>query len=472
MVRYLRVGDFTKENVKNKTLNVKDLKAVGIEDGDIKKGINIEKELDENRIHRPEKQMKKEEVIDYLISGVSKEDLEALKEAEKSSMILSEKPTDEKEDMKSKLGDMFGKDSADKLVYDTDEYGNIILGIDENGKPIIQKKAIDIENLALQIEVPLDFTRAVTEDEEGFTPAERRRYEKLKALNRGEVRSDAELRMRAKSEINTLDNTIPDMMVHFMSAPEDKYNDLNDYEKSTIKDLRRKGFYMSPETLSGLKKSMSLAQRDNTTFAKDFILYLNSKKIDMASLDEAQLEQAVKEWQKEKRPSLDLLILATIDDMKKVAIEKVRRSMEEEGKDEKEIEDNCKYLENWDNYQNLLDYYEEQGSHFFEITDFRKLRTYFRLYHLHEEDKIYFDPNFVPVPKNGIKMIVRFNEFKKYTKYDFIDVYKHFWDETKVIEEKENKMRADGTYGTPAAVIEQKIEVDTGEDDFDDIEFI
>ena len=192
----------------------------------------------------------------------------------------------------------------------------------------------------------------------------------------------------------------------------------------------------------------------------------------MASLDEAQLEQAVKEWQKEKRPSLDLLILATIDDMKKVAIEKVRRSMEEEGKDEEEIEANCKYLENWDNYQNLLDYYEEQGSHFFEITDFRKLRTYFRLYHLHEEDKIYFDPNFVPVPKNGIKMIVRFNEFKMYTKYDFIDVYKHFWDETKVIEEKENKMRADGTYGTPAAVIEQKIEVDTGEDDFDDIEFI
>ena len=47
---------------------------------------------------------------------------------------------------------------------------------------------------------------------------------------------------------------------------------------------------------------------------------------------------------------------------------------------------------------------------------------------MYEEDAQYFDPNQMSAPKDGVPMKILFEEFKKDTGYDYIDVYKFWWD--------------------------------------------
>ena len=112
---------------------------------------------------------------------------------------------------KERLASIFKNTNIDALYYGTTDKGELILGYEERvnektGKvekvPIVQEKLnlFDNNNL-LEIEVELDPKNANKKDELGLTPEERRRYDKLMAMNRNSgYRSKDEIIRKAKNE--------------------------------------------------------------------------------------------------------------------------------------------------------------------------------------------------------------------------------------------------------------------------------
>ena len=91
---------------------------------------------------------------------------------------------------------------------------------------------------------------------------------------------------------------------------------------------------------------------------------------------------------------------------------------------------------------------------------------------MYEEDAQYFDPNQMSAPKDGVPMRTLFEEFKKDTGYDYIDVYKFWWDKITEIKEKQEEAESKGLDPNQInQTIEMKSDIVSEDDKFDGIEW-
>lgn len=382
-----------------------------------------------------------EEIEDALTSPLPKNYLDKLEDGDKGYT----NPETEK------VKEMFKNADPTNFMYDSDENGNMIIGYkekeDEYGnivkEPIIQEKVFSFDDGDLPIEVPLDKSRVFTKDSKGLTPTERNRYEKLKAMNRstGSPLDEMTLIKKAKN-ISDLDaNIIPEMMVHFVTKKEEESETLNNEERKVIDDFRTQGIMVEPATIEGVKKSLELSRRSRVIHIRDQIVFLTHEGIDLTNMTDDEFNLALQKYKKTRRPSVDLVLEACIEDMTSDRMyEKIRSQAGEENKEE--IEAQIKLLKSSpDKRLALIQYYEDNGQHFYDIEDFRKLNTYFRWWGIHDDDAIYFNPSFIPDTHNKATMKMKFEKFKKSTGYSFIDVYKYFRDKiSKIKEEEDNRL--------------------------------
>ena len=382
--------------------------------------------------------MSSEEIEDALTSPLPKNYLDKLEAGDKGYT----NPETEK------VKEMFKNADPTKFMYDSDENGNMIIGYkekkDEYGnitkEPIIQEKVFSFDDGDLPIEVPLDKSRAFKKDDKGLTPTERNRYERLKAMNRssGSPLDDLTLIKKAKNTSDLDANIIPDMMVHFVTKKEEESESLNNEERKVIDDFRTQGIMVEPATIEGVKKSLELARKARVIHIKDQIVFLTHEGIDLTNMTDEEFQLALQKYKKTRRPSVDLVLEACIEDMTSDRMyEKIRSQAGEENKEE--IESQIKILKSSpDKRLALIQYYEDNGQHFYDIEDFRKLNTYFRWWGIHDDDAIYFNPSFIPDTHSKITMKAKFEKFKKSTGYSFIDVYKYFRDKISKIKEEED----------------------------------
>lgn len=396
----------------------------------------------------------REDVLRELTGELREDERKGIEKLSSISEGVGKIEESELSDEAKKLKSIFRDIDVSKSYYEVDSEGNLILGYEESvdsegnkiKKPIVQQKVFDIEESAmLSIEVEISDKYLTEKDELGLTREERKRYDKLKALNRG-IRSEAELIEKAKNPVDLDSTTVNDMMVHFVTEREEEFSDLTRAEKDNIKKLRAEGMYMDPETISGFHKSVKLASNDGTIHAVNLLKYLTQKGLDLESADtESNLPLYIEMYRKEKRPSIDFLIQGTISDMEFVMYDKLRKMASDDEKDD--VEANIKFMQNNEKARmDLLDYFEKNGEHFFVEEDFRKFDTYFRFYGLHEEDSKYFNASYISDPREGVPMGIRFEEFYKATKWKFIDIYKYWWDKIKALKEKEENLKDGNTH--------------------------
>lgn len=379
---------------------------------------------------------------------------------------------------RKKLQSIFKDTDIANSYYDVDENGNTILGYEEvieNGvkvkKPIIQQKVMDWE-MELQIEVKLDPSLIGKKDSLGLSPLERKRFDKLKALNKinGVPRTDEEIiaKVRQKSDLDS--TIIPDMMVHFVTEKEDEMDDLTNNDRNLIKKLRHQGFYMEPETISGIKKSLRLASKDRTIHAKNIFMYLTQKGLDLRQADEDAMPVYGDMYRKERRPSIPLLMEATIEDMEEIMYDKIRSNHEDKVEAESEV---WMLKKSPEARKNLIKYFSDNGEKFFSLDDFRKMGVYFRFYGLHQEDSVYFNPGYVIDPKAIKKKYMKelFQEFEDNTGYSFIDVYKYHWENVLKIKESEESVPVADTEALEYDEDKPEIISDIVDDSYSDIEF-
>lgn len=379
---------------------------------------------------------------------------------------------------RKKLQSIFKDTDIANSYYDVDENGNTILGYEEvieNGvkvkKPIIQQKVMDWE-MELQIEVKLDPSLIGKKDSLGLSPLERKRFDKLKALNKinGVPRTDEEIiaKVRQKSDLDS--TIIPDMMVHFVTEKEDEMDDLTNNDRNLIKKLRHQGFYMEPETISGIKKSLRLASKDRTIHAKNIFMYLTQKGLDLRQADEDAMPVYGDMYRKEIRPSIPLLMEATIEDMEEIMYDKIRSNHEDKVEAESEV---WMLKKSPEARKNLIKYFSDNGEKFFSLDDFRKMGVYFRFYGLHQEDSVYFNPGYVVDPKAIKKKYMKelFQEFEDNTGYSFVDVYKYHWEKVLKIKESEESVPVPDTEALEYDEAKPEIISDIVDDSYSDIEF-
>ena len=356
---------------------------------------------------------------------------------------------------KEKLEKIF-KNSDLSDIYETDSHGNLIIGYEEvikDGKtikkPIIQNKldAFDENNL-LNIEVELDPKYAKEKDDLGLNSLERKRYNKLIAMNKGNnYRTQEEIIRKAKNK-NDLDSTIvPDMMMHFLTSEEDELNELSLSEKNEIKRLRRKGMIIEPRTVSGFHKSLKLAARDRTVHYSNFFKWITRKGYNIENLSTERLSGLQAEYKKEIRPSIELLIDAAISGTK----ERVLKHIKEEYKDDPDNGDmQIRILvNNPKNYINLINIMKEEEFDILSPSNFTEVETYFRVYGLHEEDSKQFSPNYVSDPRSNVTTQQKLEEFKTFTGNDFVDVYGYWWEIVSKDKEEMDKARQKSEEGIP-----------------------
>ena len=352
---------------------------------------------------------------------------------------------DEKEKIESskeRLSRIFKNTNVDALYYGTTDSGEIILGYEEKvdektgevtKTPIVQEKLnlFDNNNL-LEIEVELNPELIGKKDRLGLTPEERKRYDRLMAMNQtGNYRSEEEIIRKAKNEQDLDSSIIPDMMLHFLSEKEDSLEELSDEERNDIKLLRRKGIIMEPETVSGFHKSLKLVANDRTVHGVMFFRWLTQKGYTLDTLSEEKAKELAREYRKERRPSLEMLIDATIQDMETVLCESIKDDYKDEPASARELIHKIRTLPGFK--AALIQRFKEKGSNLLPIDSFRKIETYFRVYGLNEDDSKQFNPNYISNPKSKITMRQKMDEFEANTGYTFEEVYSHMWEKIEKI---------------------------------------
>lgn len=432
------------------------------------------------------------DIEDELTQGLSIKD--GASELMKKEQSMEAKPIPVNS-MKSKLAAMFGDNVAEEIAYEADDHGNLIVGYEEkniNGEkmmvPIVQQRVFDIENFDLEIEKVSEeeLRKSKTADELGLTPLQRAKYEKMMAMNIMDSGISHEtVIQKAKSNTDLDSNIVPDMMVHFVTRKENEMVELTDVERNGIQKLREKGLAIEPEIVQGFNKSLKLLKKDKTIHARNAYVWMAQKGVDFNQLDEDVMKIYAEMYRKETRPSVDLLLEATLLDMQDVLEEKIRGSEEfESDKDALEKYINILRL-NSEKRIAVIKLFDEkkqkEGSNekFYSMDDFRKIRTYFIKYGLHEEDSKFFDPTFIPDPKARVPMKVKFDKFKAETGYNFLDVYSHYWEIVSNLLEKEGKPLAVGsnvpldeipTNGIQFESNDKNSQKDEIEDNDDDIE--
>lgn len=380
-----------------------------------------------------------------------------------------------------KLASIFKSRSKEDFVYDETEKGEVILGYEDvivNGVPtrraIVQEKVnMSIDDLDMRIEPPVK-RQGENDNPYGLIGDELKRYRKLKALSKGFGTPLTEEQIVAKAkDISDLDATmIPDMMIHFVTEKEDEYLDISQEEKNAIKKLRTQGIMMEPETILGIHKSLELAAADKSIQMVNMLKFLSHKNADINKISTDEAAEVYGElYRKERRPGLPLVIKAELSTIPEQMYEKIRQdsTMEKADREARILE----LKANPTLRRDLVKLYEEKtGEKFYQMKDFRKTITYFVQWGMYEEDAQYFDPNQMSAPKDGVPMRTLFEEFKKDTGYDYIDVYKFWWDKITEIKEKQEEAESKGLDPNQInQTIEMKSDIVSEDDKFDGIEW-
>lgn len=363
---------------------------------------------------------------------------------------------EDRESAKERLARIFKNTDVDALYYGTTESGELILGYEEKRDektgeikkiPIVQEKLnlFDNNNL-LEIEVELNPELIGRKDKLGLTAEERKRYDKLMAMNKtGNFRSEEEIIRKAKNFQDLDSSIIPDMMMHFLSEKENELEELSEQERADIKLLRRKGIIMEPETVSGFHKTLKLVASDKTVHGVMFYRWLTQKGYTMDTLTTEKAAELSREYKKERRPSLELLIDASIQDAEVMICEQIAKDYSDDEKDIANGKNLIHKIRTIPGFKaNIIKMLKDKGEEVLSIDSFRKIETYFRVYGLNEEDSIQFNPNYISNPKSKVTMSQKFDEFYKNTGHDFIKVYTYIWDKVKKIAEDENKLSEKG----------------------------
>ena len=368
-----------------------------------------------------------EDIIDMLNSP--------LKKAEEKDIKDMNGEIEKRETSKEKLEKIF-KNSKVAKYYEDDENGNLILGYEEkvvDGKvvkvPITQEK-IDIfdgRNL-LKIEVPLNMNRMNEKDELGLTPVERKRYEKLISMNRGaSQRTREELIKKAKNPGDLDATIIPDVMEYFFTAKEDNIESLSISDKRNIKLMRSKGIMIEPETVSGLHKTMNLVAKDKTLYWTMYLRWLTLKGINLETLTTEKNKELFMEYKRTTRPSIELLIDASILRCKERVFNYVRENYEDIPAED--VNARLNFLaNNPENYKRLIASLKAEQYEILDYDKFTEIETYFRVYGLNEDDSEQFNPGYISDIKTEITTRDKLKEFEEYTGNKFIDVYSYWWD--------------------------------------------
>lgn len=380
-----------------------------------------------------------------------------------------------------KLASIFKSRSKEDFVYDETEKGEVVLGYEDvivNGVPtrraIVQEKVnMSIDDLDMRIEPPVK-RQGENDNPYGLIGDELKRYRKLKALSKGFGTPLTEEQIVAKAkDISDLDATmIPDMMIHFVTEKEDEYLDISQEEKNAIKELRTQGIMMEPETILGIHKSLELAAADKSIQIVNMLKFLSHKNADINKISTDEAAEVYGElYRKERRPGLPLVIKAEMSTIPEQMYEKIRQdsTMEKADREARILE----LKANPTLRRDLVKLYEEKTSEkFYQMKDFRKTITYFVQWGMYEEDAQYFDPNQMSAPKDGVPMRTLFEEFKKDTGYDYIDVYKFWWDKITEIKEKQEEAESKGLDPNQInQTIEMKSDIVSEDDKFDGIEW-
>lgn len=363
---------------------------------------------------------------------------------------------EEGESAKERLARIFKNTDVDALYYGTTDSGELILGYEEKRDektgeikkiPIVQEKLnlFDNNNL-LEIEVELNPELIGRKDKLGLTAEERKRYDKLMAMNKtGNFRTEDEIIRKAKNSQDLDSSIIPDMMMHFLSEKENELEELSEQERADIKLLRRKGIIMEPETVSGFHKTLKLVASDKTVHGVMFYRWLTQKGYTMDTLTTEKAAELSREYKKERRPSLEMLIDASIQDAEVLICEQISEDYSENEEDIAAGKGLIHKIRTIPGFKaNLIKMLKDKGEELLQLDSFRKIETYFRVYGLNEEDSIQFNPNYISNPKSKVTMSQKFDEFYKNTGHDFIKVYTHIWDKVKKIAEDENKLSEKG----------------------------
>lgn len=363
---------------------------------------------------------------------------------------------EEGESAKERLARIFKNTDVDALYYGTTESGELILGYEEKRDektgeikkiPIVQEKLnlFDNNNL-LEIEVELNPELIGRKDKLGLTAEERKRYDKLMAMNKtGNFRTEDEIIRKAKNSQDLDSSIIPDMMMHFLSEKENELEELSEQERADIKLLRRKGIIMEPETVSGFHKTLKLVASDKTVHGVMFYRWLTQKGYTMDTLTTEKAAELSREYKKERRPSLEMLIDASIQDAEVLICEQISEDYSENEEDIAQGKGLIHKIRTIPGFKaNLIKMLKDKGEELLSLDSFRKIETYFRVYGLNEEDSIQFNPNYISNPKSKVTMQKKFDEFYKNTGHDFIKVYTYIWDKVKKIAEDENKLSEKG----------------------------
>ena len=380
-----------------------------------------------------------------------------------------------------KLASIFKSRSKEDFVYDETEKGEVILGYEDvivNGVPtrraIVQEKVnMSIDDLDMRIEPPVK-RQGENDNPYGLIGDELKRYRKLKALSKGfgTPLTEEQIVAKAKDSSDVDATMIPDMMIHFVTEKEDEYLDISQEEKNAIKELRTQGIMMEPETILGIHKSLELAAADKSIQMVNMLTFLSHKNADIIKISTDEAAEVYGElYRKERRPGLPLVIKAELSTIPEQMYEKIRQdsTMEKADREARILE----LKANPTLRRDLVKLYEEKtGEKFYQMKDFRKTITYFVQWGMYEEDAQYFDPNQMSAPKDGVPMRTLFEEFKKDTGYDYIDVYKFWWDKITEIKEKQEEAESKGLDPNQInQTIEMKSDIVSEDDKFDGIEW-
>lgn len=335
-----------------------------------------------------------------------------------------------------KLAKIFGNKNLS--YYGESDDGRIILGYKKdtegNKIPIYQDKVSrnEVTNYGLRIEVPLE-DYSDTKDNMGLTPEERKRYNKLKAMNtkNGSPRTDEELLAKAKT-ISDLDSEIiPDMMMYFLTEEEDTIGILSEEDRENIKRLRNKGLMIEPAAIAGVNETIALVSMDGSIHMMEFFKWLSRKGYSMDGMSKQKLDELTKEYRRETRPSLEMVIDAQIiscRDKLKDKLKMLDNKLNSERSDEElnALANRLKY--NRIDRRRFVKDCVEKGTPLFDYDDMNKLNVYFRVYGLHREDSIQFNSTYIADPKAGVNMGTKLNEFKLETGLDFGEAYYYYWE--------------------------------------------
>ena len=242
---------------------------------------------------------------------------------------------------------------------------------------------------------------------------------------------------------------VPKEFLHMITEPEDEDDDLDARSKSIIKRARKHSTVVEPELMKGLDEGLDMAVNyKNMTHVVDLMKYAKQKNINWKMLETspAAMEALYKEWKDLRRPSVPVIMQRLIQECDKIFFEWLDSPSADGLGDEarqalrRNVNARVEFIK---------DAEAESGQKIYSMEDFILLKFQFQEYGLHEEDQEWFNPHKL-IPNTNVTMQSYFEEFKERTRWDFVDIYTHYWKEV----EKEKSI--EGTEGLEVDKVNSK----------------